>query len=476
MLKNLKQFLTKNLWWKLFSIIAAIVLWGIVINITNPSETRQFFAKVKFVNEDTLTKRNLTIANKSDIEDTRIAIAVKGKKMALDNLERNQSKISATIDLQSSIYGITIDDPNNIPIKVSYSGNDNFQTVSTDPETLKVIFEEIKTITKEVQIRAVGEPAADFVTLSPQISPSTVQITGASSAIAKVDTVKVSVDTNGLSETLSTKGKPEAYDINDKLITGLEISSESVDVVVPVNKYKKIPITTTIEGIPEDGYSLVSVTTDIEIAEVVGEEADIDKFNELVLNKINISGFNQTRTITYDLRKDSNLPSNINIKNGTPNQVNVTINIAKEGLKQFAIPVENIAVSGASTHQFSFNQQNVIINLNGLENTINKIASNNIKCSIDLNGYEEGTHNVPLKISVPSNTTLIGNPTVNITITSVQQTTEAESQTEANTTTDISTETESTTSTEQSSDNTDETIPVNATEATEQSTEQNTVE
>jgi hypothetical protein len=45
-LSLLKIRVHKNLWWKVFSLATAFVLWLIIINITNPTDERNFTMKL----------------------------------------------------------------------------------------------------------------------------------------------------------------------------------------------------------------------------------------------------------------------------------------------------------------------------------------------------------------------------------------------------------------------------------------------
>ena len=45
MYKKIKSFLTTNLYWKALSILLAIGLWFVVMNINNPTEIKTFTLK-----------------------------------------------------------------------------------------------------------------------------------------------------------------------------------------------------------------------------------------------------------------------------------------------------------------------------------------------------------------------------------------------------------------------------------------------
>lgn len=440
MIKSIQAFFTKNLAWKLFSIITAILLWCVVINITKPIETRSYTADIHFIGEESLTQKNLVIANKSELENAKITLRIKGSKIALDKLKTHEKSITATVNLKSSYYGVTINDPNDVPINITLPtiGTESFQIVEQSRQSIEIILEEIQTISAEIKVNTIGEPKSGFVSLTPRIDPSTVKVKGATSTINKLDSVKVNVDITGISKDLFATDEPKAYDANGNVLSGLELSIKEVQIEVPINEYKKVTIESLTQGIPEDGYTFTGISCDPEYIEIVGDSESIAKLEKIQLPVINVSGYNQTKEIVYDIRDLKLLPSNVSIKNGTPNQVKVIVKIAKEETKDFEIPIENVTVSGfnSSTQQYTIRQEPIILTLKGLSTIIESIKIEDIKCTIDLSSYGEGTHDVPVKFSLPSRVSLVEDkaPIVNITITSITQPLEESTSAEQTTT------------------------------------------
>lgn len=430
MTKIIHEFFTRNIGWKIFSIISAVVMWYVIINITNPMEIRTISTKIVLENQDSLAKQNLVISNLSKVENSFVNVKVRGAKMALDDLRRNSSKVEAKIDLKSAYYGATADDPNHIPINVTVPSG--FEVVDKDPIYLEVVFEEVKTVQKEISFDRIGEPKNNFITLQPTFSPDTVNVKGASSIISKLDSVKVSVDVSNIDSNLSVKAEPKAYDADGNQLSDLNIVDANgtkiseVQIDIPVNEYKKIPIdSSSYIGMPADGYTLVDIVAEPKYAEIVGSSENIAKLNVITIEPINISGLNMTKTESYPLR--NYLPDNIDIKNGTSSELIVTIKIAKEETKEFEIPINDLNISGSSANQYTFNQDTIKLSLKAISSVMDTIKTENIKCSIDLSEYGEGTHEIPVSVTVPLKSSLVGTePTVNITINNSLQT-EAES-------------------------------------------------
>jgi len=460
MSKVLKMFLTRNLGWKIFAIIAAIILWGVVINITNPTEVRTFNPRVELENEDSLSKQNLVISNMTKLNNFTVAIKVEGSKMDLDELYKNwNNKIKATVDLKSAYYGTTVDDPNHVPINITLP--DGFKLVDKNPAYLEIIFENVETIEKEIKAETQGEPKANFVTLQPSIEPQTVKVKGASSIISQLDSVKVYVDVNNIDQNLSQSVTPKAYDASGNEISGLKILDANdspineVTVNIAVNEYKRVPIDCSANfGMPADGFTLVGIECEPKEAQIIGTSENIRNITKIQLEPINITGLNTTKTITYSLR-DYIVDENVDIRNGTPSQVNVTIKIAREETKDFTIPTSNINVTSTSNYQF--NQEDITVSLKAIGSIIGDINVEDIKCNIDLSGYGEGTYDVPVNVTLPSRVTLSNAPSVNVTIQNNEENTQQSSSSDEN----------DTDTTEQTSDITEQT----SLEETQQSTE-----
>ena len=99
-MSKFKETLTKDAGWKLLSVFIAICLWFIVINIENPVETRIFTANLDIINASYAEEAGKTITNADEIENTKVSVRLRGKRMVLDKIQQNKS-FSAYIDISS---------------------------------------------------------------------------------------------------------------------------------------------------------------------------------------------------------------------------------------------------------------------------------------------------------------------------------------------------------------------------------------
>ena len=67
-MKRFQELLMKDLGWKLLSVAIAAIMWFMVINITQPVETRSYSRPLSIENLDALTSRDLTVGNLEELK------------------------------------------------------------------------------------------------------------------------------------------------------------------------------------------------------------------------------------------------------------------------------------------------------------------------------------------------------------------------------------------------------------------------
>ena len=70
--------------------------------------------------------------------------------------------------------------------------------------------------------------------------------------------------------------------------------------------------------------------------------------------------------------------------------------------------------------------QGITFTVTGNDNVLSAVSASDVKAGIDLKNLGAGTHNVTVAL-LPDGITVVGNVTVNVTITAIQQETTTES-------------------------------------------------
>lgn len=350
---------------KIISLLSAMVLWMYVMAIVDPEETKLFEnIPVTITNKNELNERDLVIYPEQDLTTN---IYVTGK---LSNLKK------VTKD-DINVYG-QINNPlegnNEIYLKVSTSQRVNYDFKNPVMiVTLEKIISEDKSI--KVDITGSGKNNVDNIMLQDNIDK--VSVSGPRSLVNKVKRVVGTVKVNGELNDFSQSIKLEPVDANGKVVEGIELEKDSVNVNITLLTQKTVPITLKLSDNSESG---VNYTMSQNTVTIKGKKDIVDSINDIETQPVKLS------EISPGTSKDIYLqvPSGITIetkyitikKNSEENAVEVYTYTAKD--IEIRNNIENIDKS-----KIKFpNSINVSIEYLQSEGSINK---DDINLYIDLN-------------------------------------------------------------------------------------------
>lgn len=350
---------------KIISLLSAMVLWMYVMAIVDPEETKLFEnIPVTITNKNELNERDLVIYPEQDLTTN---IYVTGK---LSNLKK------VTKD-DINVYG-QINNPlegnNEIYLKVSTSQRVNYDFKNPVMiVTLEKIISEDKSI--KVDITGSGKNNVDNIMLQDNIDK--VSVSGPRSLVNKVKRVVGTVKVNGELNDFSQSIKLEPVDANGKVVEGIELEKDSVNVNITLLTQKTVPITLKLS---DNGESGVNYTMSQNTVTIKGKKDIVDSINDIETQPVKLS------EILPGTSKDIYLqvPSGITIetkyitikKNSEENAVAVYTYTAKD--IEIRNNIENIDKSKIKIP----NSINVSIEYLQSEGSINK---DDIKLYIDLN-------------------------------------------------------------------------------------------
>ena len=350
---------------KIISLLSAMVLWMYVMAIVDPEETKLFEnIPVTITNKNELNERDLVIYPEQELTTN---IYVTGK---LSNLKK------VTKD-DINVYG-QINNPlegnNEIYLKVSTSQRVNYDFKNPVMiVTLEKIISEDKSI--KVDITGSGKNNVDNIMLQDNIDK--VSVSGPRSLVNKVKRVVGTVKVNGELNDFSQSIKLEPVDANGKVVEGIELEKDSVNVNITLLTQKTVPITLKLS---DNSESSVNYTMSQNTVTIKGKKDIVDSINDIETQPVKLS------EISPGTSKDIYLqvPSGITIetkyitikKNSEENAVEVYTYTAKD--IEIRNNIENIDKSKIKIP----NSINVSIEYLQSEGSINK---DDIKLYIDLN-------------------------------------------------------------------------------------------
>lgn len=424
-MKISKDNFTKNIGWKILSLIIAIGLWFTVINTENPLEVRTFTTSVQILNEDSLFERGYVVVNEDEINNIRVTVRLRGQRLALDNLTKSSTKVQANIDLNNILYAYDGNNPVSVPINIVIPSavNNNFEIISKSVHNVTVDIQPY--INKTFDVTTVVENTDEIVKelVQTNVTPKTVTVYGAKSIVNKIAEVKAQVAPETIDNGMEVTAVPKAYDSEGNALDKLTFSTNELKVELKMDNSKKARVISNVSGEPADGYEVTDVHIYPENIGVAGEEVPLFNFNILRLPDIDVNGANANITKTYKI-KDF-LPNGVRLlKNATgTEEITVVVTIEEESIKEVSIPSRNIVFDGLLEDcTAEVLADSINFNIKGEKDKLNEYIGENIVAHIDLSNLTEGLYdNLPLEIILPEGIVISGNvPTASVYIKNSQ--------------------------------------------------------
>ena len=407
----MKEKLLNNLSLKILSAVCAIIIWIIIVNVYDPSTSVTVSGvEVQLVNTESLTEKEYAY---DVVDGSKISVYISGPRSIVTDIKAKD--IVATADLSNvTVFSDYVD----IDVKVVKDGV-SASSIEIAPKTtaIRLKIENRVTKTFNIDTELVGTPADGYVIGGQQISPSSVKVTGTSSVVDSISSVKVLYDVSGATMNISDAAPIKIYDSQGTEIVDdrIELSKTAVDIKVNVLMTKTVPVTYKTKGTPADGYGVSGIDQAVTEAVIAGTEDALRDVNSIDVpdSAIDVSGLNADKI--FHVRLSSYLPGNITVM--SEGVVNVTVRIYPVSEREISVPVTGIVLSNLPQgYNISFGDVTAVnITVTGEQSVLTALTVTGIIPTIDLSGIKEGDNTLRLKVTLPANCTLKQNYTVNVT-------------------------------------------------------------
>ena len=242
----MKNRIMKNLWLKLLALVVAFIVWLVIINITDPTISRQFTdIPVDILNENVITSANQVY----EVESGKtVDVTVKGKRSFIEELAEEDFYASADLSKLSTVNTA------GIQVKLNKTTKDNVE-LDWNNEVLRVSLEKRDSKQFKIQITTEGELAESYVLGEVITQPNMIDISGGVSKVKKVASVGAMLHLNGQSQDFEAEVTPILYDDDKDVIdsSNVTFSKDKIRVKIQVVPTKKIPIFIDVTGTPAEG-------------------------------------------------------------------------------------------------------------------------------------------------------------------------------------------------------------------------------
>lgn len=393
MVKKLVKILTNNFSLKILAVFFAVILWLVVVNIDDPTKTKELTTTVTLENVsymDTLEKY-YEVTNDS----TSVTFSISAKRSYLDKI--SASDFSATANMEKIEYNeksgtyqvpITIT-PTRYTSQVTVTSRTKYVTVSLEDLTKKKVM-----ITANTEGTVASGCALGDVTID---TTNVINISGPESIVNQVNSAVATINVDGMSTDITDNVIPVLYDQDGNVVdtTKLTLSLDVVTVSATILNTKEVSVQFHTTGTPQDSYEITGMEYSPETVMVKGTASALNTIDAIDIPEevLDVSG--ATEDITKEVDISSYLPTGISLVDKDANKVSVTVHIEQRVTEDFDVPVTNLTLTNvSSSYEAKFEVDTVKVTVSGLKSDVEKLSASDIKGTVDASGLTEGVHMV----------------------------------------------------------------------------------
>ncbi len=418
----MKNKLTNNLSLKILAVVVAILVWVIVVNVSDPIiESTYSGVQVEILNGDLINQSNRTYEVLNDTGT--ISVTVMAKRSINDLL--GKENIKATADMAE------LDEENGtVRIRLETNKyNDKLESIKSKTDVLEVRIEDL--MKKQLRITPVinGDPVEGYVTGDVTLDQNVVTVQGPESLVSRIDHATAEASIAGMSGSISTTSAIRYYDKDGNQLDASRLNGNisAVSIKVDILATKMLPIKVHVSGTPAEDYGVDGeLVLDKEEVLMAGKTSTLANMSAITIPAaaIDVTGKDESFTVTLDLNKY--LPENLQIAEPDfDGKITIDVPIAKLETAAYEIARENISITGVDEEKqrivMTGSDNTVEVELKGLPGDLEAVKADDIKGMISVTAYmeerglselKEGTYDLPVTLTLPEGVQVEGEFTI----------------------------------------------------------------
>ncbi len=408
----------------LLSVVIAFSLWAYVITVEMPeSENTYYNIPVVLDGQDILEERNLMILSNQDF---KVNLTLSGYRSDLKKLD------SANITLLTDLSRITEPGVHTLEYTVSFPGSAQsapIQTVKKDPQTIQITVAQRSQKEVGVEVVFTGTLPDEYTydRNNVVLDNEKITISGPKDVIDQIAKACITINLDDKTQTITDTFKhtlcgEDGTPITD--VSAVTVNLSDIKATVTIHRLKEIPL--RVDVIPGGGITMdmATVTLDKTAIKVSGSEAALEGLDEIFLGTIDLSKFTAE---TPDPVFTITLPDNVKNVSGIE-EVTADVEIPALTDPNFEIRkfiVKSFRATGVPTGmKVEFQTEQLVIELRGWKETLDKVKPDNIVVVVDFTGAQAGSasYTAAIRISGIEDVGVVGQePIVNAKVEPVQE-------------------------------------------------------
>ncbi len=401
-----------------FSVMASIILWGVMAS-TNTEQFPRQISEVPIVINLSESAQADGLKVFSPINATA-TVSIKGNSLIVKQIQSTDLQVVAQL-------ASTISTPGSYTFNLSAQKKGaltDYDVVSISPNQAIISVDRSREKTFPIESNITYKPdyKADtaFFVSTPTLSSDSVTISGPEKDILQVNKVEVQYEiSDTLRETKNFTADLVLYDANGNRIENnrLKMSEPKVDVTIPVLARKVMPLRVSFTNQPS-GLVLTSdqVLINPDTVDVAGPKEILNNQYEITLPPLDFSTVSPAKNI-FDVK--------VNLPNGCKNLSSIPVAKVTLDMSEFTtrqMVVKNFDIRNlAANKTASLFTNSLTVTVVGPNTELSKLTENSLVAQIDMTGKENFTGHtempVTFNISNTNSSWVHGNYMVNLSVT-----------------------------------------------------------
>lgn len=368
---------------KLVCVILSFVLWLYVSNVENPTRTSDIKAvEVTLENTDVLKDSNLCLK-----PDQKFLVDLKIEGPANDIYVAKKSDFTIKADLSN--YSLKKGE-NNIPVQI-FNSPSNLEIKNSGVLTVKVNLEEI--IEKDVKISSkVNTTYKHGLTENYiSISPKSVKVSGAESAVNSVDSVIIKGELLNIKEDTQESFDLIAVDAEGNEVKGVTLSESKAKLSIGVvGNVKEVSLKVNYKGNLPEGLTLEGVTLSKDTISITGDINKLEEVDSISTETINLSTITESKDVSlgiilpegiYLSNKNEKITASIKVKKVETKVENKTTSKKIEGIV--------VTLNNRQNEKLTYEAESIFVELEGVKEELDLVTSANIVATASVQDITE---------------------------------------------------------------------------------------
>lgn len=307
----MKLKLTDNLFLKILSVILAVVLWVVVLNISDAESTKVFTREVNLINTDIITDNGKVFRVKDGSNQVRVTVRARQSVLR----EFNESDVILTADMRKNLK---YDSQVEISVECRNRDIEVEKDITLSRRNVEVSIEDSATEQFQVHVKQDGKENSGLMVGSMVPEQSIIKITGPVSIVERISYVEAQADVTGITATAVRNCELKLYDSAGGEIDNTYLNyigkNNGIDVTITMLNTKSVPLSFSYTGTPAENYVVKKLTYKPEIIEIAGSAAVLSGFTRLEIpgEAVNVDGIDSELQLVVDLTEY--LPTGVIIK------------------------------------------------------------------------------------------------------------------------------------------------------------------